>query len=632
MNYKIPICSMVVLLSATISVNAQSWSITGNVGTNGANNFVGTTDNKPLVFRVQNVRAGYLSGGNVSFGKYALENTTGLDNTAVGAFSLRLTSTGNYNAAMGKYAMGSNTSGGDNVAVGNNALRTNEQGNGITAVGSGALRYSNNNASFAWPGNTAVGYEALMGSATPANNTGIENTAVGDNAMNGNTDGDYNTAVGANALQMNTTGSYLSAFGRGVLDNNTTGGYNTGLGYRALDENTVGSYNVAVGVNALNGNTAGSETVAIGAQAMLNANSSATAFATENTAVGYQALMGSGTSSANTGIRNTAVGHQAMLANSSGDFNTAMGTEALVNNSTGGFLCAIGRSALSVNTTGSLNTGLGYGANVSLGTLTNATAIGYLTTVSASNKVRLGNAAVSTVEGQVAYSWPSDARFKRNVEEDVPGLDLITKLRPVSYTFDRAAFAKHIGEGQGAPADEPASGGAVPEGRTVGFLAQEVESTVKELGYAAFDAVRVPQHAQDNYSLAYAEFVVPLVKAVQELAAKNSELEARNSAMEERLAALEQREGQADAAEVMKAWPVPADDVVRVETPSRLLGKSATLELRDAHGRGMDLQQVPVLGGIVELPLGKHLVAGNYTVVLTVAGEQPAVARIVIAR
>lgn len=43
------------------------------------------------------------------------------------------------------------------------------------------------------------------------------------------------------------------------------------------------------------------------------------------------------------------------------------------------------------NTTGDFNTASGNGANVSVGNLTNATAIGSGATVNASNKVRLGN-------------------------------------------------------------------------------------------------------------------------------------------------------------------------------------------------------------------------------------------------
>jgi len=48
-----------------------------------------------------------------------------------------------------------------------------------------------------------------------------------------------------------------------------------------------------------------------------------------------------------------------------------------------------------------------------------------------------------------------------------------------------------------------------------GFIAQDVERTAKGLNYN-FDGVNAPTNPTDNYSLAYGQFVVPLVKAVQE--------------------------------------------------------------------------------------------------------------------
>lgn len=51
--------------------------------------------------------------------------------------------------------------------------------------------------------------------------------------------------------------------------------------------------------------------------------------------------------------------------------------------------------------------------------------------------------------------------------------------------------------------------------RQTGFLAQEVEKAAEEAGYN-FNGVHKPQDENDNYSLAYAQFVVPLVKGMQE--------------------------------------------------------------------------------------------------------------------
>ena len=56
-----------------------------------------------------------------------------------------------------------------------------------------------------------------------------------------------------------------------------------------------------------------------------------------------------------------------------------------------------------------------------------------------------------------------------------------------------------------------------------GFIAQEVEQAAKEIGYD-FSGVDAPKNANDFYGIRYAEFVVPLVKAVQELSHENEQL------------------------------------------------------------------------------------------------------------
>lgn len=43
-------------------LNGAAWSLTGNSGTNATTNFIGTTDNVPLNFRVNNQSAGMIDG------------------------------------------------------------------------------------------------------------------------------------------------------------------------------------------------------------------------------------------------------------------------------------------------------------------------------------------------------------------------------------------------------------------------------------------------------------------------------------------------------------------------------------------------------------------------------------------
>ena len=51
--------------------------------------------------------------------------------------------------------------------------------------------------------------------------------------------------------------------------------------------------------------------------------------------------------------------------------------------------------------------------------------------------------------------------------------------------------------------------------RQSGFIAQEVEQAATEANYD-FNGVKKPQNDRDTYGLSYSQFVVPLVKAVQE--------------------------------------------------------------------------------------------------------------------
>jgi hypothetical protein len=123
--------------------------------------------------------------------------------------------------------------------------------------------------------------------------------------------------------------------------------------------------------------------------------------------------LGSGALQNNTaGSNNTAIGGNALYFNTTGSQNNASGVDALRSNTTGSVNTASGYYALYSNTTGDRNTAIGFGANVSVGNLTNATAIGNGAIVNASNRIRLGNTAVAVVEGQVAYTFPSDKTQK----------------------------------------------------------------------------------------------------------------------------------------------------------------------------------------------------------------------------
>ncbi|MCW3109325.1 MAG: hypothetical protein JWQ09_3831, partial [Segetibacter sp.] len=184
---------------------------------------------------------------------------------------------------------------------------------------------------------------------------------------------------------------------------------------------------------------------------------------------------------------------------------------------------AVGAEALYSNLTGSYNSAFGTGANVGFGNLINATAIGANATVNASNTVQIGNSAATDVyfgNGTATLHansviTPSDARFKYNIQSNVPGLDFITKLTPVTYYFDEQKLEEYTKTGYiNNNIIKPASYNGQKQLHT-GFLAQDVEKIANELGYT-FDGVHAPANDKDHYSLAYSQFIMPLVKAVQE--------------------------------------------------------------------------------------------------------------------
>ena len=390
-----------------------------------------------------------------------------------------------FNAYIGENTGTSNSIGTRNTAVGYQTLMANEWG------------YDN----------TAFGFEALRSNKT------YNNTAFGSSALKANYSGTDNTAMGYQALMSNQAGIGNTAFGSTALISNI-GDMNTAFGAEALKANTSGNYNTAIGQVALFSNKANDRSTAIGFGAMYNADDRIAGRETYNTAIGYYALMGSVYPVNNTGQYNTAVGDQALTVNTSGERNTATGYMALNANTTGSRNTGIGTFALETNITGNYNTALGNSADVGANNLTNATALGYNATATASNMVRIGNSSVTSIGGYAGWTTlPCDRRFKKNVRENVPGIAFIIKLRPVTYQLDMEAIAAFRGTPDNLRMKEAEK--AKENMFQTGFIAQEVESAASDLGFD-FSGIDKPDNEKDLYGIRYAEFTVPLVKAIQE--------------------------------------------------------------------------------------------------------------------
>ncbi|MDR1120604.1 MAG: tail fiber domain-containing protein, partial [Dysgonamonadaceae bacterium] len=325
----------------------------------------------------------------------------------------------------------------------------------------------------------------------------IKNLYLGGSLISGTSTVPITLKVnGVLAGSTGASGKYNVSFGYRALYSNTTGIYNTASGNYALTNNTTGNYNIAIGSNALHFNT--------------------------------------------TGDHNTANGSWTLYRNTTGSYNTATGSYALQLNTTGNSNTAIGGSALSANTTGSYNICIGDDADVNATNLNYATAIGCYATATSSNQVRIGYSTVTSIGGYAGWTNLSDGRAKKNIRTDVPGLAFINRLQPVTYHLDLDVIdgllkidrKKRPGEDE-LPQElidiEKKGREAKEKQVQTGFVAQDVEKVAQSIGYD-FSGVDVDETG--IYGLRYAEFVVPLVKAVQELSEQNDRLQAQNDQMQ----------------------------------------------------------------------------------------------------
>ncbi len=405
-----------VRLITAADAGTLSWSLGGNAGTDPATHFFGTLDDKDLVFKRNNARAGLI---NVS-----------LNNTSWGAEALNPLTNGNLNTAVGVQSLYSNLSGGSNTASGFQSLYFNLAGGNNTANGAKSLYFNQSGGD-----NAAIGFQSLF-----SNESGSYNTATGTSALLFNISGSNNTAQGFQSLAFNKAGSNATAIGYFAMRNanntttpfdnsnvaigfralmgpqtppaNNTGLANTAVGYITMQNNSGGSSNSAVGNETLLNNVDGNYNTAMGDGALKSANTS------HNTALGQKAMNVTTTGNGNTGI-----GSRVLIANMDGAANVAAGYEALGGNISGNNNTATGTYTLKLNTTGSNNSAYGYSADVISADLNNATAIGANAKVGLSNSIVLGD-STNNVKVGIGTGYPTTAKLVIKTAAGTNGIDL----------------------------------------------------------------------------------------------------------------------------------------------------------------------------------------------------------------
>ena len=166
--------------------------------------------------------------------------------------------------------------------------------------------------------------------------------------------------------------------------------------------------------------------------------------------------------------------------------------------------------------------------------------------------------------------------------------------------------------------------------RQSGFIAQEVEALVKKTGYV-FNGIDAPENENDPYGIRYSEFVVPLVKAVQELSA---EVRDQRQQIQSLLAQLDSKNGGTvkSQAVLLQNNPNPFDSetVIKMTIPENV--GMASIMIYNLEGKQMKSIQVASRGDVTVKISASELAAGMYLYSLIADGKVVDTKRMVLTK
>jgi len=428
--------------------------------------------------------------------------------------------------------------GAGSVGVGPGALALS------TAADTTALGFSALGGSFSGARNTAVGSRALESFGT-----GVENTALGRNGLRLLTDGSGNTVAGNAALAGLTNGDFNTALGAGALvlfasgDSNTAVGFRAGLSTASGTELTLIGHNTEAATGLTNAAAIGSRARVDVSQAMVLGSVAGVNGAAFNTSVG----IGTTSPAAALDIVRDGQGNLLQLTRfgltegARMTFRSARGTPAapaaLLTGDNLMFLQGMGHTGTEftpnqraflvaeaaenwtptatgtrwrLSTTPNGTTGeierlrIDHDGEIGIGTSNPQSTLDVNGTV---RVVTLGAAGATplcrNVTNQIA-TCSSSLRYKQDIAPFASGLDVVHRLRPISFTWKDGGL------------------------RDVGFGAEDV---------AAIDSRLTTLNDRGEVEgVKYDRLTTVLVNAVKELQDRNDALERRLAELETRLA------------------------------------------------------------------------------------------------
>ena len=398
-----------------------------NLGGIAANQYVLTTDPRlnqtPGNFIQNSTNQQPTSNFNIS-GEGKADKFTAATQFNIGAN--RVLTAGNGSLFVGFGAGQGGAIGGLNTFLGNNAGMNTTNGTRNTFTGAGAGL-----------NNTLGNDNSFFGSGAGLNNTNaINNSFFGSYSGTTNTTGSNNSFFGYESGRMNTIGLGNAFFGKSSGKSNTTGGGNSFFGNQSGEDNTVGNSNAFFGEKSGQNNIDGSSNSFFGVNSgAFNTNGASNSFfgrnsGFSNTSGGFNTFFGINSGDTNTmGTNNTIIGANADVSVGGLQFATAIGAGAVVDGSN---KVVLGRTTDEVKIPGTLY--------VSQSILTDE--------ISANDVMVNGNLGVALFSGGGAtpvcatlnglYMFrqcSSSIRYKNNVQNFTRGLELINRLRPVTFDW-----------------------------------------------------------------------------------------------------------------------------------------------------------------------------------------------------
>ena len=216
------------------------------------------------------------------------------------------------------------------------------------------------------------------------------------------------------------------------------------------------------------------------------------------------------------------MGNYALDALTSADDNVAVGYNAGNDINSGQNNTFVGKQAGDGVTTGASNICIGSHATLATASTANAITIGIAINTAANNFSfgKASNVVTNDFDTDADWSRSSDVRLKRNIQDTTLGLDFINDLRPVKFQWKPSNEVPKIMTSEYNEENQKNL-----DYTSHGFIAQEVKEAIDKHGDQTFGGWHIDETDNETQRVKKNMFVMPLIKAVQELSAQVTTLQ-----------------------------------------------------------------------------------------------------------